>query len=81
MNMRRQFMRRIGLLVCAIAGVVALAQFETLAQGTTQTPAQTEANQTNCDQCRQMSANCQNEKTPTDRAFCQRMAMQCRCSK
>jgi uncharacterized membrane protein len=74
-------MRRIALLVCAIAGIVALAQFETLAQGTSSPPAQTEATQGNCDQCRQMAANCQNEKSSTDKAFCQRMALQCRCPK
>ena len=73
-------MRRIGLLALAIAGVAAFAQVEARAQLMTQAPAQTEASQS-CDQCRQMSENCQNQKTAADKAMCQRAAMQCRCPK
>ena len=74
-------MKRICLLACAIAGIVALAQVETQAQVMSQAPAQTEAGQGSCDQCRQMSERCQNEKTAADKAMCQRMALQCRCPK
>ena len=73
-------MKRICLLACAIASVVALASFGIQAQVMSQAPAQTEASP-GCDQCRQMSQQCQNEKSAADKALCQRAAMQCRCSK
>jgi hypothetical protein len=73
-------MKRICLLACAIAGIVALASFATQAQVMSQAPAPTEASQ-GCDQCKQMSQQCQNEKTAADKAMCQRMALQCRCPK
>jgi hypothetical protein len=73
-------MKRIGLLVCAIASIVALVSFGIQAQVMSQAPAQTEASR-NCDQCRQMSENCQNQKTAADKAMCQAAALQCRCSK
>ena len=73
-------MKRICLLACAIASIVALASFGTQAQVMSQAPAPTEASR-NCDQCRQMSENCQNQKTAGDKAFCERMALQCRCPK
>ena len=73
-------MRRIGLLALAIAGVVALAPVGGEAQVMSQAPAQTEASR-NCDQCRRMSENCQNQKTPQDKALCQAAALQCRCLK
>jgi hypothetical protein len=73
-------MKRISLLACAIAGIVALASFGTQAQVMSQAPAQTEASR-NCDQCKQLSESCQNQKTAVDRAQCQAMALQCRCSK
>ena len=47
-------MKRICLLACAIAGIVALASFGTQAQVMSQAPAPTEASR-NCDQCKQMS--------------------------
>jgi hypothetical protein len=73
-------MMRFGLLALAIAGVVALAPVGSEAQVMSQAPAQTEASQ-NCDECRRMSENCQNQKTPADQALCRRAALQCRCSK
>jgi hypothetical protein len=73
-------MKRICLLACAIASVVALASFGTQAQVMSQAPAPTEASR-NCDQCRQMSENCQNQKAAADKALCERMALQCRCPK
>ena len=73
-------MKRICLLAFAIASVVALASFGTRAQVMSQAPAPTEASR-NCDQCKQLAESCQNQKTPVDRAQCQAMAMQCRCSK
>jgi hypothetical protein len=73
-------MKRICLLACAIASIVALASFATQAQVMSQAPAPTEASR-NCDQCRQMSENCQNQKTAADKVLCERAAMQCRCSK
>ena len=73
-------MKRICLLACAIAGIVALAQVETQAQVMSQAPAPTEASR-NCDQCKQLSESCQNQKTAVDKAQCQAMALQCRCSK
>jgi hypothetical protein len=73
-------MMRICLLACTIAGIVALAPIETRAQVMSQAPAPTEASR-NCDQCRQMSESCQNQKTAVDKAQCQAMALQCRCSK
>jgi hypothetical protein len=73
-------MKRICLLACAIAGVVALASFGTQAQVMSQAPAQTEASR-NCDQCKQLFESCQTQKTAVDKAQCQAMAMQCRCSK
>jgi len=73
-------MKRICLLACAIAGIVALAQVETRAQVMSQAPAPTEASR-NCDQCRQMAEQCQNQKTAVDKAQCQAMALHCRCSK
>ena len=73
-------MKRICLLACAIAGIVALAQVETQAQVMSQAPAPTEASR-NCDQCKQLSESCQNQKTSVDKAQCQAMALQCRCSK
>ena len=77
---RGLLMKRICLLACAIAGIVALASFGTQAQVMSQAPAPTEASQ-GCDQCKQMSQQCQNEKTAADKAMCQRMALQCRCPK
>ena len=73
-------MKRICLLACTIAGIVALAQVDTQAQVMSQAPAQTEASR-NCDQCKQLSESCQAQKTAVDKAQCQAMAMQCRCSK
>jgi hypothetical protein len=73
-------MKRICLLAYAIASIVALASFATQAQVMSQAPAPTEASR-NCDQCRQMSENCQNQKTAADKSLCERAAMQCRCSK
>ena len=72
-------MKRISLLALAVAGIVALAQAGTQAQVTAQTPAPTESS--NCDQCRQLAASCQNQKSDADKAMCQKMASQCRCSK
>lgn len=75
-------MKRISILACAIAGIVALAQLETQAEVVkSPTPAQTEASQGNCEQCKQLAESCKNAKTPTDGATCQAMAMRCRCSK
>lgn len=80
--MRGHLVKRIGFLVCAIAGIVALAQFETQAEVVkSPTPVQTEASQGNCEQCKQLAESCKNAKTPTDGARCQAMALQCRCSK
>ena len=73
-------MKRICLLACAVAGIVALASFGTQAQVMSQAPAPTEASR-NCDQCRQMSENCQNQKIAGDKALCERAALQCRCPK
>jgi hypothetical protein len=73
-------MKRISFLVCAVASVIALASFGAQAQVMSQAPAPTEASR-NCDQCRQLSESCQNQKTAVDKAQCQAMALQCRCSK
>ena len=73
-------MRRIRLLACAVTGIVALASSGAQAQVMSQAPAQTEASR-DCDQCRQMSANCQNQKTAADKALCQAAALQCRCAR
>jgi hypothetical protein len=73
-------MMRFGLLALAIAGIVVLAPVGAEAQVMSQAPAQTEASR-NCDQCRQMSDSCQNQKTAADKALCERAALQCRCSK
>ncbi len=73
-------MKRICLLACAIASIVALASFGIQAQVISQAPAPTEASR-NCDQCRQMSENGQHQNTAGDKAFCERMALQCRCPK
>jgi hypothetical protein len=73
-------MKRICLWAYAIASIVALASFATQAQVMSQAPAPTEASR-NCDQCKQLSESCQNQKTDVDRAQCRAMAMQCRCSK
>jgi hypothetical protein len=73
-------MKRICLLAYAIASIVTLASFATQAQVMSQAPAPTEASR-NCDQCKQLSESCQNQKTDVDRAQCRAMAMQCRCSK
>ena len=73
-------MKRIRLLAFAIASIVAFAPIGSQAQVVSQAPAPTEASR-NCDQCKQLAESCQNQKTPGDRAQCQAMAMQCRCSK
>ena len=71
-------MKRICLLAFAISSIVALAQVAAQAQVTSPTPSQT---QKNCDECKMISENCQHQKTDVDKAYCQKMASQCRCSR
>jgi hypothetical protein len=69
-------MKRISLLACAIAGIVALAQAQAQAQGSSQ-PAPVEG--TNCDKCRTIKAQCDAQNDTPSKQICMRNYMQCRC--